>query len=77
MARSWGGPGAVAVVSVWFEPECTGSSFRARITYNSDPDGPAHSVVLADPAAVLTTLSEWFHLQCAEVGISDTEERTE
>lgn len=63
MARSSRSPGAVAVVRLWFEPDNTGSAFRARVTYNSDPDGPARSVVLTDPADVLATLSDWFEVQ--------------
>ncbi|MGH3516111.1 MAG: hypothetical protein ACRDQ7_01565 [Haloechinothrix sp.] len=72
MARSWG---AVAVVRVWFEPTSTGSTFRARITYNSEPHGPACSVVLSEPSTVLDTLSAWFEVHCAAHGIgNDTEQ---
>jgi hypothetical protein len=55
--------GAVAVVRVWFEPMASGQAFRARITYNRDFAGPAHSVVLTEPEQVLQTLAEWLQRQ--------------
>lgn len=51
------------MVRLWFEPGAPEPSFRARVTYTGDPDEPARSVVLTEPAAVLDTLAAWFETQ--------------